>query len=474
MSASAESSASRAAATIEMENPAAVEAGLLARCEAAVELARAAGADEAEAFASARRSTSVALEKGDLQLARVSASEGLGLRVFVGGRLGFASTNQLDGDGLRRLAEQAVGLARLSPADPKAGLLAGEALAGLGGAVDPGLWQLGVEPVVELARGLLEAVRGRDPRLSLDASEVQVAAGSGAVLSSRGARAAESSAGLGASVFGMAVDGDDVGGFDYRSDWTRRPDGLPARIEDLVRRFADAALGNLGAGRAESYSGPVLFTPEAFVSMFLSPLLGAISALAVQRGRSALGGRLGEPIGVPGFHLRDDPADLDLSGASAFDREGQAARPMDLVSGGVLRTYLYNGQAARQEDLAAGTGHAQGGSRGVPGLGPHALVLEPGDGGDERDLARTLGRGLLVGRFSGTVDPTSGDFSGVAKSARWVEGGEIVRPVGETLLAGNAFEGLRSILALSSRSERLSGSARVPWALVDGVRVTAG
>jgi len=102
------------------------------------------------------------------------------------------------------------------------------------------------------------------------------------------------------------------------------------------------------------------------------------------------------------------------------------------------------------------------------------IACAPGRGGTREDLLRTLGRGLLVQRFSGSVDPASGDFSGVAKSSRWVEGGAVVRPLRETLLSGNAFQLLASVVALSSASERVDGSARAPWALVDGLNVTAG
>jgi PmbA protein len=89
-------------------------------------------------------------------------------------------------------------------------------------------------------------------------------------------------------------------------------------------------------------------------------------------------------------------------------------------------------------------------------------------------MLASLGTGLLVQRFSGSVDPASGDFSGVAKSARWVENGVEVRPVRETLIAGNAFELIERILALSSHNEPLMGSGRAPWALLDDLSVTAG
>lgn len=458
------------------ERGAAVErAELLERCDAAVARALAAGADEAEAFASSHGGTSVQLEKGDLQLARVSMGEALGLRVFVGGRLGFASTNQTASPtALADLAASAVALAKLSPVDPAAGLLAARELSGGPLPGEPALWGLAPAAVVALAGTLMEVCRNFDKRVSVDQGAIRFSRGSSAVVSSRGARAAESDAGLSASLFGMAVDGADVGGFDALSEWTRGAGAFEPALERMGRRFARTVLDNLGAGKATSYRGPVLFAPDAFAELFLGPLVGALSALAVQRGRSALAGKLGTAIAVPHFTLRDAPGDAELAGACLADREGSATANRALVDRGVLGTYLSNARAARLEGLAESTGHAQGGARGVPGIGAHALVVEPGDGGDAKAMAARLGRGLLVGRFSGTVDGTSGDFSGVAKSARWVEGGEVVRSLGETLIAGNAFEALGQLGALSTERETLGGSAKVPWAIADGLNVTAG
>lgn len=453
--------------------PLEVQQRLRERCQAAVAAALAAGADEAEAYASQRDSREVALEKGDIQLARTQASAGLGLRVLVGGRLGFASTNQLESGSFAALARDAIALARQGPQDPHNRLPAGAALPPRDALVDGQLWDLPIERCVELARVLLARAQAFDARLSIDSGAVEASSHSVAVASSAGTLASESDSGLSASVFGMAVDGSDVGGFDHRGDWSRLADGFEAHLERAVDLFGRTALGNLGARPARSYRGPVLLRPEALLSMLLGPLLGGLSALAVQRGRSPLAGKLGQAVAGPNVTLHDDPSDRELAGAGAFDREGVATARRTLVSAGRLETYLYNGYAAAVEGRRS-TGHASGSTRSVPDIGLHALVMEPGQGGDEAELLERLGQGLLVGRFSGTVDPASGDFSGVAKSARWVAGGRIQHGTGETLLQGNAFEALRSILSLSSHSERLSGSLRLPWALVDGISVTAG
>jgi PmbA protein len=312
-----------------------------------------------------------------------------------------------------------------------------------------------------------------DPRVTVDKADLSVTRGVRVVRTSTGIAAEERSTTLGVSVFGMARDGDDVAGFDYWGDTVRDVADLDAAIRETVERFTSTVLGNLAAGAAETYRGPVLFAPQAFLEIFIQPILSGSSALAVQRGRSALAGKLGERIASAALTIADDPADTTLGGATRFDREGQPAEYRAIVAGGVLESSLYNAYAAHTEGRAS-TGHASGGPRSVPGLGSHAVVVAPGHGGDLATLLRTLGRGLYVQRFSGTVDPTSGDFSGVAKSARWIEGGVPVRSLRETLISGNAFELLKDAVTLGSVSERIMGYTRAPPAIVDRISVTAG
>ena len=363
-----------------------------------------------------------------------------GLRVLVDGRVGFASTNRADEDALSRTAEAALALARVAPPDEHNVLPTCNALPAARELVDDALAGLGVEPTVELGLALLGHVRAADPRVSIDSGGLELVRASRAIRSTAGADAAESDTLLSYELFGMAIDGDDVGGFDVGVGCTRSLDGVDAKLAGTAREFGEAVLGNLGAGASESYRGPVLFAPGAFRGAFVAPLARAASAVAVQRGRSALAGKVGEPVASPGFAFFDDPTDRELAGAGAFDREGTPSGRFAIVEGGVLRSLLYDAYAAHVDGCAS-TGHACGGARTTPVIGTSALSVAGGEGGGRSDMLAALGRGLLVKRFSGTVDASSGDFSGVAKSARWVEGGEVVRSVGETLPVGERLRG---------------------------------
>lgn len=449
------------------------EAKASAIAEDLIARALAAGADEAEAIVTRGESIDVGFESGDLKLTTVDEGTTIGLRVFRDKRLGFSSTNQIDAQSLVQTVSDAVSLAGFSPPDDH-NVLPKISEPGAGTPkVHPSMAAMAIEDVVERAAALLAMANGIDPRLATDKASLSLYRGASAVHSSAGARAAESDAALSLSLFGMAIDGDDVGGFDYWGDFVRNAADFEAIQKAAVERYAAAALGNLGAGAAESYNGPVLFSPAAFQDVFVAPLISAASAIAVQRGRSALAKRLGKQVAHPSISITDDPTDLRLGGASSFDREGIATRLFPIVKDGVLQSFLYNGYAA-QVDGVASTGHAAGGPRAVPGLGPHAVVVAGGEGGSADALRATLGKGLMVQRFSGTVDAASGDFSGVAKSARWIEKGVEVRPVRETLFSGNVYELLEKIQALSTDPEVVMGGCRAPWALVDGVSVVAG
>ncbi|MDB2576430.1 TldD/PmbA family protein [Planctomycetota bacterium] len=451
------------------------------RADLLIEAARAAGAQEVEVCARSGRSLSAKVEKGDL--GQVQSDEGAtcGLRVILDGRLGFASTNQASDEALRTMAAEAVAIARLSPPD-EANVLSQPTTvdpgAFMGPRVDPALAAIGVREVVEGAQGLADAALARDPRLSVDQASFSAVSGGTLLVSTTGVRQFDFDAALSLSLMALAVDGDETGGFDYRGVAVRDKAALPAELDRIAGEVALSCIGNLGARAGKTYQGRVLFAPGALQSAILQPLLGSASAIAVQRGRSALSDRLGDCV-APGLSIVDDPTDRRSIGARAFDREGLAARRFDLLEEGVLNGFIHNGYSAAVDGVAS-TGHAQGGARGVPGLGFHALVIGPSapEGGfegaaDEAALMRALGEGLYIQRFSGSVDAASGDFSGTAKSARWIAGGEVQHAVQEVMISGNAFDVLSRGLEVSSQLERLGGSSQICWGLGDGISVTA-
>ena len=89
-------------------------AEVLAIADRAVSLAMGAGASEAEALVSDERAQLTRFANSEIHQNVAETNGQLNLRVAIGKRVGVASSNRLDDEGLRRLAETAVAIARNS------------------------------------------------------------------------------------------------------------------------------------------------------------------------------------------------------------------------------------------------------------------------------------------------------------------------------------------------------------------------
>ena len=395
------------------------EMDLLDVCEVVVKRAGQKGASQAECYGEHLTATSVSLEQNELKGASVAEHEAFGIRVFVGGagqrRMGFAYVNRKDGASLDEAIDDALAIARASPADEANELVDPLPIRPIGGLRDPRVACMSTQDAVHLAQQLLESARRTDPRVSIDSGSVSSSHGQTAIATSRGIRAVDVDAAVTWGLFGMAVDpkSGEVGSFDHVYDAARSFDDI--KVDVAGARFARQVLGLLKPRKGQSFSGPALFSPDAFEEIFLGALVGAIDGDTVLKGKSRLGDKLGERIASPGFSVVDDGTLAGGLGSAPFDREGLPHRRTVLVGDGILHHFLYDGKTARRAKKRP-TGHAQGAARSIPGIGTTNIRVGPGDRSDD-ELLRDLGQGLLIGRFSGNVDEVSGDFSGVAKGS---------------------------------------------------------
>ena len=90
--------------------------------ERLVEAAKRAGADAADAVAVRGVSQGVEVRDGRVEESERSEGDDVGLRVLVGFRQAVVSTNDVSGDGVARLAERAVAMAKVAPDDKYVGL----------------------------------------------------------------------------------------------------------------------------------------------------------------------------------------------------------------------------------------------------------------------------------------------------------------------------------------------------------------
>jgi PmbA protein len=204
---------------------------------------------------------------------------------------------------------------------------------------------------------------------------------------------------------------------------------------------------------------PVVFDPQ--VPRSLLALIGAaLSAEAVQKGRSLFVGREGEDVAAPGVTLVDDPTIADSFGASTHDAEGVPTRRLELVGRGRLDAFLHNSYTARRGSTVTTGSAVRGGFKSTPGVGARALHLVPGDLTAEQ-IRASVPEALFVQSVSGLhsgTNPVSGDFS-VGAEGLMVRDGEFAEPVRELTIASTLQRMLHDVLHVGSDLEWLPGGA---------------
>jgi PmbA protein len=206
----------------------------------------------------------------------------------------------------------------------------------------------------------------------------------------------------------------------------------------------------LGAVKPSTMKVPVLLDPFAG-SSFLDVLSGALSAEAVQKGRSLFAELVGQQVGSEAFTLVDDGRLLAGPAASPFDDEGVPTGRTELFTRGTLNGFLHDTYTAHRGGTTS-TGNARrAGYRTAPGVGISNFYAEPGPK-DLPELLVEASGGVLIQDVSGVhsgANPISGEFSVGATGLR-IDGGALGEPLREMTIASTIPDMLQAVAAVGS------------------------
>jgi PmbA protein len=445
----------------------------------AVEGALAAGASDAEAYASEDAGREVRAHGGEVESLTAATRRGIGVRAWIGRRAGYAYGTDLSEAGLRELAARAAETARVADEDEFAGppelpvrpIGTKGAPEGALELSDPSLGEWSTERVADLALAIERAAIEADPRVA--AVEQAVYADSAeriAIASSTGIEAEYERT----SCYGYTqalAEGEGARETGLGFGLGRGPGALdPAEIG---REAAARATEMIGAGKPASRSCPVVL--DATVAASFVALIGrALGADAVQRGRSPFIGLAGETVADAAFVVHDDGLDPEGSASSPVDGEGTPRRRLALVEGGTLRTFLYDTYTGRRAGTASTGSAGRGGYRSQPSVSASNLLVATGTL-DLEGLLAEAGDGVLVTDVAGLhsgVNPVTGVFS-VGASGLAIRGGEAAEPLREFTIASDLVAMLKAVKGAGSvaRWVPFGGSVCTPPLLIGEMTV---
>lgn len=440
-----------------------------------VELARAAGATDAEVLTRSGSELTTKIRLGEPELVQEAGSRALGLRLFVGDRKAITYTSDLRLDSLRDFIASTVELAQFAEPDDVGGLPDAAEMAKEFPELD--LYDPAM-PDIDAAWALAQCKRAERAAMAHDA---RLHNSDGATWSST----------IGATVF--ANSRGFVGGYrgsygslvvepicDDDKDPTKKRNGhwwtagrFLAGLESPEAVGIEAArrtLAQLGTRKIATQECPIVFDPEvgrAIVGSVFSVTNGA----AMWRKSTYLVGKEHARIASPLVTIVDDPHIPRGPGSKPFDGDGLPTRRNVVVDRGVLATVLCDVYSARKLGRAS-TGSAGRGIGGNPGPTTSNLIMQAGNM-TRQALLRGTARGLYVTSLMGFgFNPTTGDFSRGAQGF-WIEDGELVHPVSEVTISANFAEILDRIDAVADDLV-LRSSTACPTFRVSSMTVAGG
>jgi PmbA protein len=235
------------------------------------------------------------------------------------------------------------------------------------------------------------------------------------------------------------------------------------RIAQKLRLAREGA--TLRSGRM-----PVLFAPTGALVLGL-PLMLGLDGKNVYTRNSPMAEKVGDKLFDAKITVVDDATLDGRFGSAPYDDEGVAHRRNVLVEEGMLRGFVYDLKTAAQMGVES-TGNGSRSLFSPPSPSPSNLLFEPGDTPLAEMLAG-IDEGLLVdtalGLGQGNV--VSGAFSNTLGLAFKIEKGEIVGRVKDVSIAGNIYELLQDVAAVSRETEWLYYNFRLPYVLLADMNV---
>lgn len=425
------------------------------------------GIDQVEIFCSYSNSNEISLEKNDINTSSFAEETMYGVRVIADKCQGFVATNDSTTLYDSILEAKSIALSQGTP-DVAMTLPSAGAINDVAGLYDLAIDEITPEKLLAIVTDTLESKKDNFPKVNIDSGDFAISKSFKLVANSLGVSASEKEGALYASYMGMAVDGDKVGSFDYDSAYGREINQFKLNLAESFNEFLENCMRSLEAIQIEGFKGKIIIPPRAIQGFLLGDLISSLTAPMIRKGKSKFVGKINQPIVSELISLNDNPLIPNYLSSTSFDREGQPTRNINVIENGILQNYFYNTFEANKAGIAMSSGSALGGASSTPSCGPRQLQLNSGN----TSLKEIMNsEAILLNRFSGSTDNTSGDFSGVVKGGFLLKNNEKI-PVKEIQIAGNIYQSLNEISAVSKETKLIHSSSLMPWVVIENIDIT--
>ena len=404
--------------------------------------------DAAEAYYLSSEDTPIEFENNRLKTLQTKAQKGVALRVIVNGKIGFASSTDLNRlDELVAAAVQTAEIGEVADFEFASDFTYNPEL--------DSKTQPTTDRLVEVGNSLISQVRAYNPEI-LVGVDFHVRSTRTAIATSQRVLATNQRRTMSATLGGNLVQGEDfLQAYSYEVVGTGEPD-YDRLVQQVIQKYKWAER----SASVESGTLPVLFTPRAVASVIGGLFDTILSGQVVTQKSSPLADKLGQKLFSDRLTIFEDPT-IGIS-AVKFDDEGTPTTAKTFIDRGVVKSFYWDRKwAARAGVASTGNGFRGGLSRPSPDTVNFCIAAGQTS---YADLIANLQEGIIVDQVlgAGQSNQLAGEFSVNLDLGYKVVNGEIVGRVKNTMVAGSIFEAFQDLVDLSSETEWVGGGALMP------------
>jgi TldD protein len=404
------------------------------------------GGDYADLYFEYLSTSQISIDESIVKSATEGVSLGIGVRVIAGERTGYAYSDDLSPEKIRKAARVAACIAAgPSKVDktslkerPKRNLYP----------VFTAPHETAFADRVELVKRADAAARACDPRIfQVQATyadslrQVMIATSAGVLSFDRQPLARLSVSALAKQNGGPPQRGHSGGGGRVELSFFVE-EKTP---EHFAREAARQAIVQLDAVDAPAGETTIVLGP-GWPGVLLHEAVGhGLEADFNRKKVSAFSDRIGQQVASPLCTVIDDGTIRNRRGSLNVDDEGNPTQRNVLIENGILRGYLQDQLSSRiLHEAPTGNGRRESYEH-IPMPRMTNTFMLAGES-DPDEIIRSVAKGIYCVNFGGgQVDITSGNFVFSASESYLIEDGKLTRPVRNATLIGNGPEALRYV-----------------------------
>lgn len=407
--------------------------------------AMARGGDFAEVYVERAVTTAVVLEEKQIKSAQTGLSQGIGVRVISGGKVGYAYSDDLDDAALYRAAETAALIAE-SGGSERNFKVSRTALPSYYRVGTP-LADIEVMRKVDLVQRADRAAHQHDKRVKQVTATYADVSRAIWIANTEMRLVADNQdlCRLGVHVVAEGKKGERRTGFfggGGRVSFNHFDTFTP---EHVAQEAARQACAGLGAVEAKAGQQTVVLAP-GWSGILLHEAVGhGLEADFIRKKTSLFAGKLGQIVASDKVTVIDDGTVANSRGSINTDDEGNPGQHKVLIENGVLQGYMFDAHNAKlMGQKSTGSGRRQS-FKHMPMPRMTNTYLAPGDDLPE-EIIGSVRSGLYCANFGGgQVDITNGNFVFEISEAYEIENGKLGRPVKGATLIGVGPEALKNV-----------------------------